>query len=114
MGAQNTPSVTLFERLLPLGRVGVARHRGGCKDSRRYIQHCRMANTRDRVREHRRRLRAQGLRPVQIWVPDVRATEFVAEAHRQSMAIAASEGESDDPVFVDAISVEAGDPESAE
>jgi len=31
------------------------------------------------------------------------------------MAIAASEGESDDPVFVDAISVEAGDdPESAE
>ena len=74
-----------------------------------------MANTRDRVREHRRRLRAQGLRPVQIWVPDVRATEFVAEAHRQSMAIAASEGESDDPVFVDAISVEAGDdPESAE
>ena len=26
-----------------------------------------------RVREHRARLRAQGLRPVQIWVPDVRA-----------------------------------------
>ena len=46
---------------------------------------------------------------------DVRAPEFVAEAHRQSMAIAASEGESDDQAFVDAISVEAGDdPESAE
>ena len=74
-----------------------------------------MANTRDRVREHRRRLRAQGLRPVQIWVPDVRAPEFVAEAHRQSKAIAASEQESDDQAFVDAISVEAGDdPESAE
>ena len=61
-----------------------------------------MANTRDRVREHRRRLRAQGLRPVQIWVPDVRAPEFVAEAHRQSTAIAASEQEADAQPFVDA------------
>ena len=73
-----------------------------------------MTNTRDRVREHRRRLRAQGLRPVQIWVPDVRAPEFVAEAHRQSAAIAASEHESDDQAFVDAISVDLdAAPESA-
>lgn len=50
--------------------------------------------------------RAQGLRPVQIWVPDVRAPEFVAEAHRQSAAIAASEHEADDQAFVDAISVD--------
>ena len=67
---------------------------------------CRMASTRERVREHRQRLRAQGLRPVQIWVPDVRAPEFVAEAHRQSAAIAASEHEADDQAFVDAISVD--------
>lgn len=66
----------------------------------------RMASTRQRVREHRQRLRAQGLRPVQIWVPDVRAPEFVAEAHRQSAAIAASEHEADDQAFVDAISVD--------
>ena len=65
-----------------------------------------MASTRERVREHRRRLRAQGLRPIQIWVPDVRAAEFVAEAHRQSAAIAASEREADDQAFVDAISVD--------
>ena len=63
-----------------------------------------MASTRDRVREHRERLRQQGLRPVQIWVPDVRAPEFAAEAHRQSAAIAASEQEADDQAFVDAIS----------
>ncbi|MGH9291402.1 MAG: antitoxin MazE-like protein, partial [Acidimicrobiales bacterium] len=31
-----------------------------------------------RVAEHRARLRAQGLRPVQIWVPDVRAPGFGA------------------------------------
>jgi hypothetical protein len=49
-------------------------------------------------------LRRQGLRPLQIWVPDVRASEFVAEAHRQSVAIAQSEGEADDQAFVDAIS----------
>jgi len=63
-----------------------------------------MASTRDRVREHRERLRRQGLRPVQIWVPDVRAPEFAAEARRQSAAIAASEQEADDQAFVDAIS----------
>jgi len=37
-------------------------------------------------------------------VPDVRAPEFAAEAHRQSAAIAASEQEADDQAFVDAIS----------
>lgn len=57
------------------------------------------------MRQHRERLRRQGLRPVQIWVPDVRAPEFIAEAHRQSIAIATSEEESDDQAFVDAISV---------
>jgi hypothetical protein len=64
-----------------------------------------MSSTRDRVRQHRERLRRQGLRPVQIWVPDVRAPEFIAEAHRQSALIAMSEGEADDQAFVDAISV---------
>jgi hypothetical protein len=63
-----------------------------------------MASTRDRVRQHRERLRRQGLRPLQIWVPDVRAPEFIAAAHRQSVAIATSERETDDQAFVDAIS----------
>jgi len=63
-----------------------------------------MPSTRDRVRKHRERLRRQGLRPLQIWVPDVRAPEFVAEAHRQSVAIATSEHEADDQAFIDAIS----------
>jgi hypothetical protein len=37
-------------------------------------------------------------------VPDVRAPEFIAAAHRQSVAIATSEREADDQAFVDAIS----------
>lgn len=65
-----------------------------------------MADTRERVQEHRRRLREQGLRPVQIWVPDVRAPEFVEQAHLQSVAIAASEHDVDDQAFVDAISAD--------
>lgn len=73
-----------------------------------------MASTRDRVRLHRQRLRRQGLRPVQIWVPDVRAPEFAAEAHRQSAAIAASEHERDDQAFVDAISSDWDDDSEAE
>lgn len=59
---------------------------------------------RQRVAEHRERLRRQGLRPVQIWVADVRAPGFAAEAHRQSALAAASPGEADDQAFVDAIS----------
>lgn len=62
------------------------------------------------MREHRERLRAQGLRPVQIWLPDVRAPEFAAEAHRQSLAIASSEQEAADQAFVEAISSELDDP----
>ena len=57
-----------------------------------------------RVREHRQRLRAQGLRPVQIWVPDVSAEGFAAEAHRQSRAVAASAAAEDDQAFVDSVS----------
>jgi hypothetical protein len=60
----------------------------------------------ERVRVHRARLRAQGLRPIQIWVPDVRAPEFAAQAHAQSGAVAASEHADDDQAFVDALSLD--------
>ncbi len=60
--------------------------------------------SRVKVREHRERLRAQGLRPIQIWVPDVRATSFRSEAHRQSLAVAASAQAGEDQAFIDAVS----------
>ncbi len=41
--------------------------------------------SRDKVRAHRARLRAQGMRPLTIWVPDVRSPKFAAEARRQSL-----------------------------
>ena len=60
----------------------------------------------ERVRNHRARLRSQGLRPVQIWVPDVRSAEFATEAHRQSAAVAAGNRADDDQAFIDAASLE--------
>lgn len=60
--------------------------------------------TKMKVREHRDRLRAQGLRPIQIWVPDVRASSFRVEAHRQSLAVAVSAHAAEDQGFIDAVS----------
>jgi len=59
---------------------------------------------RERVAAHRDRLRKQGLRPIQIWVPDVNSPEFQAEARRQSLAVAQSPHAQEDQEFVDAIS----------
>ena len=36
----------------------------------------RSKSTRNKVRAHRQRLRQQGLRPIQIWVPDMRSPSF--------------------------------------
>jgi hypothetical protein len=62
------------------------------------------STSRDKVRAHRARLRKQGLRPIQIWVPDVRSKAFARAAHRQSLAVANSPHAKEDQQFVDAIS----------
>jgi len=61
-------------------------------------------SVRDRVAEHRKRLRAQGLRPIQVWVPDVRGAAFAEEAYRQCQAVALADQHSDDQQYVEAIS----------
>jgi hypothetical protein len=60
--------------------------------------------SRDRVRAYRERLRRQGLRPLQIWVPDLRSRRFKNDAHRQSVAVANSRYAEEDQHFVDAVS----------
>ena len=37
-----------------------------------------------RVQKHRASLKARGMRPVQLWVPDTRSADFAAECRRQS------------------------------
>ncbi len=60
--------------------------------------------TREKVQAHRNRLRKQGLRPIQIWVPDVRSPEFAKAARRQSLAVAKSRYARKDQSFIDSIS----------
>jgi Antitoxin MazE-like len=62
------------------------------------------STSRDKVRAHRERLRRRGLRPIQLWVPDVRSRSFAREARRQSRLVAASVFEREEQAFVDAIS----------
>ena len=45
------------------------------------------ANVVERVKRHRDGLRAAGLRPVQIWVPDTRRPGFAEECRRQSLLL---------------------------
>jgi hypothetical protein len=64
----------------------------------------RPKTSRDKVRSHRERLREQGMRPLQIWVPDVSAPSFRKQAHRQSLAVAKSAHAGADQDFIDAVS----------
>ena len=60
-------------------------------------------SSREKVRNHRAGLRRQGLRPIQIWVPDVRSRAFKSAAHRQSLAVATSAHARQDQAFIDAV-----------
>lgn len=60
------------------------------------------ARSGERVGAHRQRLRQQGLRPIQIWVPDVRAPGFKAEAERQARRIASDARDDEVMDFIEA------------
>ncbi|MDR2213904.1 MAG: antitoxin MazE family protein [Pseudomonadales bacterium] len=49
------------------------------------------ASVSQRVQKRRAALRAAGLRPVQIWVPDTRQPGFAEECRRQSALAAAAD-----------------------
>jgi hypothetical protein len=56
-----------------------------------------------RVQKHRDSLRAAGLRPLQIWVPDTRRPGFAEECRRQSrLAAQADAADVDLQNFMDA------------
>lgn len=57
----------------------------------------------ERVQKRRDAMRAAGLRPVQIWVPDTRRPGFADECRRQALVIAAAESADEDLAnFMDA------------
>ncbi|TPG39470.1 DUF3018 family protein [Roseomonas nepalensis] len=61
------------------------------------------ATMRERVQKRRDALRAAGLRPLQIWVPDTRRPGFAEECRRQGMVVAAADAADEDLMgFLDA------------
>lgn len=61
-----------------------------------------MRRSAEKMRDYRARLRQAGLRPVQIWVPDVTRPNLLVEAQRQSMLASTSPGEAEALAFLDA------------
>jgi hypothetical protein len=49
------------------------------------------ATVRERVSAYRRRMRAMGYRPLEVWVPDTRDPRFRASFRKQCRAVAAAE-----------------------
>jgi hypothetical protein len=50
----------------------------------------------ERMASYRRRMRAAGLRPVQLWAPDTRSPDFAEECRRQARAVAACDPAGDE------------------
>ena len=58
-----------------------------------------------KMRAYRARLRAAGLRPVQIWVPDTSAPRLARQAKRQSRLVARRKSEREALAVIDAAAV---------
>jgi len=41
----------------------------------------------ERVRKHRKQLRADGMKPIQIWIPDTRSESFRQKCKRESLSL---------------------------
>jgi Protein of unknown function (DUF3018) len=68
----------------------------------------------EQVQKRRDALRAAGLRPVQIWVPDTRRPGFTEECHRQSIVVAAADAADHDlDAFMDAALIDLDDEDEA-
>lgn len=64
-------------------------------------------STSEKTAKYRERLRAQGLRPIQIWVPDTRSKSLAEEVRRQSLRVS----KKDDSDLMDALDMAAAQTE---
>lgn len=55
----------------------------------------------ERMRGYRVRQRAAGLRLIQLWVPDTRSENFVAECRRQSQLLSGDAAEAETLAFIE-------------
>ncbi len=60
-------------------------------------------NAAQKMGRYRAKLKASGLRPVQIWVPDIRSKSIIEEIRRQSLRVSSASEESETMDFVEKI-----------
>jgi hypothetical protein len=72
-------------------------------------QRARPKSSREKVRTYRKRMRAKGMRLVQLWVPDARTAEFAKQARRQSLLANRSPHAAEDQSWVDTMADRAVD-----
>lgn len=58
-------------------------------------------STISKVVRHRAKLRAAGLRPFQMWVPDIRTTQFIEQVTRQARTLQNDPAEKEILAFTD-------------
>lgn len=61
----------------------------------------RALNPKERMRRHRARRQAAGLRLIQLWVPDTRSKHFAAECKRQCRLLKGDPAETDALEFIE-------------
>ncbi len=64
-------------------------------------------STSEKTAKYREKLRAQGLRPIQIWVPDTRSKTLAEEVRRQSLRVSRK----DEPELMDELDTAAAQTE---
>ena len=67
-----------------------------------YSEACVQKSATSKMSAYRKRMRAAGLRPLQIWVPDTRSAKFAEEARKQSLRAKRSKAEREALDFIDA------------
>ena len=60
-------------------------------------------NSAQKMKEYRSRLRASGLRPIQLWVPDVRSQKIIDEIRKQSLRVSSDSQDSRIMDFVESV-----------
>ena len=50
-------------------------------------------NSAQKMRQYRERMKAAGLRPIQLWVPDVRSQKIIDEVRKQSILVSSDSQE---------------------
>ena len=60
-------------------------------------------NSAQKMKGYRSRLRASGLRPIQLWVPDVRSQKIIDEIRKQSLRVSSDSQDNHIMDFVESV-----------